>query len=223
MAVFREIESDSGLVLHHMIGVVSPVSPCRRWGHSSRSGCGIWRWSWRRERLVFLRVVRRISIVKVCRGHVRMLCETLLVCIGARNGAWWVRVEVAAGCVRWRRRPLRIVGVMRSVLDGILVTSAISLPIPTVPVSLSAIPRPCIPVSFSFFPISRPFSRPFSAPFPGPRLSLLLFLFSISILLQPNRCSARCSSTSGHIPEATSTPSPLFLLLLLLIMHSIIV
>lgn len=106
----------------HMIGVVSPVSPCRRWGHSSRSGCGIWRWSWRRERLVFLRVVRRISIVKVCRGHVRMLCETLLVCIGARNGAWWVRVEVAAGCVRWRRRPLRIVGVMRSVLDGILVT-----------------------------------------------------------------------------------------------------
>lgn len=72
--------------------------------------------------MVFLRVVRSISVVKVRRGHVRMLREALLVRIGARSGTWWARIEVAAGSVRRRRGPLRIVGVMRPVLDGILVT-----------------------------------------------------------------------------------------------------
>lgn len=108
----------------HMIGVVSPVSPCwRRWHSSgSRSGIRWWPW-WRRgERVILWRVERRISVVKVRRGHIRMLCETLLVRIGASGGSWWARIEVAAGCVRWRRRPLRIIGVMRSVRDGILVT-----------------------------------------------------------------------------------------------------
>lgn len=67
-----------------------------------------------------LRVVWLLSVVKVRRGHVGMLCETLLVCVGARSGTWtWI--EVAAGRVRWRRRPLRIVGIMRSTLEGILV------------------------------------------------------------------------------------------------------
>lgn len=71
--------------------------------------------------MVLCRVVWLVSVVKVRRGHVGMLCETLLVCIGARSGSWWTRIEVAAGRVRWRRRPLRIVGIMRSTLDGILV------------------------------------------------------------------------------------------------------
>lgn len=68
-----------------------------------------------------MRVVRRESVVDIRRGHIRMLCEALLVCIGARSGTWWARIEVAAGCVRRRRRPMRIVGIMRSTLDGILV------------------------------------------------------------------------------------------------------
>ena len=63
--------------------------------------------------MVFLRVVRRIVIVKIRRRHIRMLCETLLVCIGARSGTWWARIEVAARCVRWRRRSIR---------DGVLIT-----------------------------------------------------------------------------------------------------
>lgn len=68
----------------------------------------------------WLRVVWLVSVVKVRRGHVGMLCEALLVCVGARSGTW-TRIEVAAGRVRWRGRPLRIVGIMRSTLEGILV------------------------------------------------------------------------------------------------------
>lgn len=72
--------------------------------------------------MIFLRIVRRIRVVKVRRGHVRMLCETLLICVGARSGTWWPRVEVTAGCVRWRWRPLRVVGVLGPIRNGILVT-----------------------------------------------------------------------------------------------------
>lgn len=108
----------------HMIGVVSPVAPCwRRW-HSSRRRRGVWGRSWRRwERLILLRVVRRVGIVEVRGGHVRMLCETLLVCVGARSRwTWWARIEVAAGHVGWRGRALRVIGIISSVGDGILVT-----------------------------------------------------------------------------------------------------
>lgn len=107
----------------HMIGVVSPVSPCWRWWHSSGSRSRIRWWSWRRwrgESRVVLRMIRRI-VAKVRRSHIGMLCETLLVGVGARSGTWRVRIEVAAGCVGWRRGPLRIVGIMRSVGDGILI------------------------------------------------------------------------------------------------------